>query len=38
MTAVSTVSIKQALISVSDKTGIEAFARGLTDRGIKLHG
>ncbi len=30
------VTIQSALISVSDKTGIVEFARGLTDRGIKL--
>ncbi|NWF38899.1 bifunctional phosphoribosylaminoimidazolecarboxamide formyltransferase/IMP cyclohydrolase [Mariprofundus sp. NF] len=29
-------SIKQALISVSDKTGVEVFARALADRGVKI--
>ncbi|HMP72536.1 MAG TPA: bifunctional phosphoribosylaminoimidazolecarboxamide formyltransferase/IMP cyclohydrolase [Kiritimatiellia bacterium] len=28
--------IQRALISVSDKRGIEAFARGLSDRGVEL--
>jgi len=36
MTAISTVSIKQALISVSDKTNIEGFARALLARGVKI--
>lgn len=29
-------SIKQALISVSDKTGVEVFARALADRGVSI--
>ena len=29
-------SIKQALISVSDKTGVEGFAKALTERGVKI--
>jgi len=29
-------SISQALISVSDKTGVAAFARALTERGVKI--
>ena len=29
-------SIKQALISVSDKTGVEDFARALADRGVSI--
>ncbi|ATX80919.1 IMP cyclohydrolase [Mariprofundus ferrinatatus] len=29
-------SIKQALISVSDKTGVEGFARALAERGVKI--
>ncbi|PJA32560.1 MAG: bifunctional phosphoribosylaminoimidazolecarboxamide formyltransferase/inosine monophosphate cyclohydrolase [Zetaproteobacteria bacterium CG_4_9_14_3_um_filter_53_7] len=29
-------SIKQALISVSDKTGVEGFAKALSERGVKI--
>jgi phosphoribosylaminoimidazolecarboxamide formyltransferase / IMP cyclohydrolase len=29
-------TIRRALLSVSDKTGIEAFARGLAERGVEL--
>ncbi len=29
-------SIKQALISVSDKTGVKEFAQALTERGVKI--
>lgn len=28
--------IKRALVSVSDKTGVAAFARGLADRGVEI--
>ena len=30
------MSIQRALISVSDKTGVAAFARGLSERGVTL--
>ena len=30
------MSIKQALLSVSDKTGVLEFARSLSERGVKL--
>ena len=30
------MTIERALISVSDKTGLEAFARGLVERGVEL--
>jgi len=33
---VDIVSVKRALISVSDKTGIEKIARFLTDRGVEV--
>jgi phosphoribosylaminoimidazolecarboxamide formyltransferase/IMP cyclohydrolase len=36
MTETDLVPVRRALISVSDKTGIEKFARGLVDMGIEL--
>ncbi|ATJ83213.1 bifunctional phosphoribosylaminoimidazolecarboxamide formyltransferase/IMP cyclohydrolase [Halomonas beimenensis] len=37
MSQVSTITpVRRALISVSDKTGIVDFARGLSDRGVEL--
>jgi len=33
---VTQVKIKRALLSVSDKTGLEAFARGLSELGVEL--
>ncbi len=36
MTDTDLVSVKRALISVSDKTGIEAFARSLTEMGVEI--
>src|SRR5690554_5665863 len=33
---VSTLPVRRALLSVSDKTGIVEFARGLSDHGIEL--
>ena len=34
--AVSTLPVRRALLSVSDKTGVEAFARRLADAGVEL--
>lgn len=36
MTETDLVPVRRALISVSDKTGIEEFARGLADMGVEL--
>ena len=36
MTETDLVPVRRALISVSDKTGIEEFARGLTEMGVEL--
>lgn len=30
------ITIRRALISVSDKTGVEAFARALSDKGVDI--
>ena len=33
----TTVPVQRALLSVSDKTGLTEFARGLTARGVELY-
>ena len=33
---INAIRVRRALLSVSDKTGIETFARGLAARGVEL--